>query len=107
KAFVPDPAGTGGRIYLTGDLGRLLPDGSVEFKGRKDLQAKIRGYRIELGGIEAVLRQHAAVCECAVVVREDEPGEKRLVAYLVPEEQNVPTPREMREFLSGRLPDYM
>jgi amino acid adenylation domain-containing protein len=107
KAFVPDPAGSGRRMYLTGDLGRLLPDGSMEFKGRKDLQAKIRGYRIELGGIEAVLRRHPAVCECAVAVREDVPGEKRLVAYLVPEEQLAPTPSEMRAFLSSQLPDFM
>ncbi|HEX8560039.1 MAG TPA: amino acid adenylation domain-containing protein [Pyrinomonadaceae bacterium] len=107
KAFVPDPAGSGRRMYLTGDLGRLLPDGGVEFKGRKDLQAKIRGYRIELGGIEAVLRRHPSVCECAVAVREDAPGEKRLVAYLVPEEQLAPTPSEMRAFLSNQLPDFM
>lgn len=107
KAFVPDPAGSGRRMYLTGDLGRMLPDGSMEFKGRKDLQAKIRGYRIEIGGIEAVLRQHPAVCECAVAVREDVPGEKRLVAYLVPEEQFAPTPSELRAFLSGQLPDFM
>jgi len=107
KRFVPDPAGSGKRLYLSGDLGQLQTDGAIEFKGRKDLQTKIRGYRIELGEIEAVLRRHPAICECVVTSREDAPGEKRLVAYLIPEEQTIPAPSELRAFLSSQLPDYM
>lgn len=80
---------TGERIYRTGDLGRSLPDGNIEFLGRSDFQVKIRGYRIELGEIEAALRQHPAVQECLVVAREDGQQEKRLVAYVV---QQPPSP---------------
>jgi len=107
KAFRPDPVNPGKRIYLTGDLGQLLPDGSTEFKGRKDLQAKIRGYRIELGEIEALLRRHPAICECVVILREDLPVDKRLVAYVIPDEQIAPTPSDLRAFLSRYLPEYM
>jgi amino acid adenylation domain-containing protein/non-ribosomal peptide synthase protein (TIGR01720 family) len=74
-------------VYKTGDLGRWLPDGSIEFLGRIDHQVKIRGFRIELGEIEALLSQHPAVRETVVVVREDVPNQKRLVAYIVPDEQ--------------------
>jgi len=78
------------RIYRTGDLGRCLPDGNIEFLGRSDFQVKIRGYRIELGEIEAAVRQHPGVQECIVVAREDGQQEKRLVAYIVPEPSGAP-----------------
>jgi amino acid adenylation domain-containing protein len=98
-------AGGADRLYRTGDLGRYLPDGSVEFAGRGDGQVKIRGFRIELGEVETALRDHPSVSGCVVVVRENERGEKVLAAYLTPREGAGP--RELRESLSRRLPDYM
>ncbi|GAB4213492.1 MAG: hypothetical protein OHK0022_50690 [Roseiflexaceae bacterium] len=89
--FVPDPFGTtpGGRMYLTGDWARYRADGAIEYLGRQDQQIKLRGYRIELGEIESVLRQHHAVVDAAVMVREDTPGDRRLVAYLVADSRPV------------------
>jgi hypothetical protein len=92
---------------MTGDLARYLPDGSLEFLGRSDLQVKLRGVRIELGEIEVALAQHAAVRETVVVAREDTPGEQRLVAYIVPAQEPGPTVRELYHFLAQKLPDYM
>jgi len=95
------------RLYKTGDLARYLPDGNIEFCGRIDDQVKIRGYRIELGEIEAVLAEHPAVSQAVVMVREDTPGEKRLVAYVVPADSSVSDIDPPRVFLNKRLPNYM
>lgn len=97
----------GDRLYRTGDLGRYLPDGTVEFAGRSDQQAKIRGFRIEPGEIEASLQQHDRIQDAVVLAREDEPGQKRLVAYVVPAEGSALSGANLRSFLSKRLPDYM
>jgi thioesterase domain-containing protein/aryl carrier-like protein len=104
ERFVPDPFGEpGSRMYRTGDLGRWRPGGAIEFLGRNDHQVKLRGFRIELGEIEAALRSHPSVHEAVVLAREDVPGDKRLVAYLVGET----TPDALRTHLSGLLPEYM
>ena len=107
ERFVPDPFDDDAeaRLYRTGDLVRWLPDGNLEFLGRADEQVKLRGYRIELGEIEAVLAEHEAVRRAAVVLREDVPEDKRLVAYVVAEGQ--PAARDLRRFLAEQLPDYM
>jgi amino acid adenylation domain-containing protein len=94
------------KLYRTGDLARFLPDGNVKFLGRVDNQVKVRGFRIELGEIEAVLSQCAGVWETAVVVREDVPGDKRIVAYIVAAEP-APTIDDLRAYLQAKLPDYM
>ncbi|HET8844591.1 MAG TPA: amino acid adenylation domain-containing protein, partial [Ktedonobacteraceae bacterium] len=107
--FIPDPFSTvsGARLYRTGDLGRYMPDGTIECLGRVDQQVKIRGFRIELGEIETVLQQHPGVQTAVVVAREDQPGEKRLVAYVVLEQDYYTTVAEVRSFLEDRLPTYM
>ncbi|HEY0601529.1 MAG TPA: amino acid adenylation domain-containing protein, partial [Herpetosiphonaceae bacterium] len=97
----------GDRLYRTGDLGRYRPDGNVEFVGRADHQVKIRGFRIELGEIEAVLGQHESVREAVVIAREDTPGNKRLVAYIVGQPETTPVVADLRRFLQERLPNYM
>jgi amino acid adenylation domain-containing protein len=93
------------RLYKTGDLVRYLPDGNIEFLGRIDNQIKLRGFRIELGEIEALLSQNPAVSETVVVVREDIPGNKRLVAYIVA--NSILQTSEIRNFLKDKLPNYM
>lgn len=93
-------------LYRSGDLARELPDGDFEYLGRIDFQVKLRGFRIELGEIEATLTRHASVRSCAVLAREDRPGEKRLVAYLVPNGDAAPV-SVLRAYLASQLPDYM
>jgi amino acid adenylation domain-containing protein len=111
ERFVSDPfasADKDARLYRTGDIGRFLPDGNIEFLGRADNQVKIRGFRIELGEVEAALREHEAVGQSVVVLREDASGNKRLFAYWVAEHAGkTATAKELREFLSAKLPDYM
>jgi amino acid adenylation domain-containing protein len=109
EKFVADPFdSTGkGRLYKTGDLARYLADGNIEYLGRIDHQVKIRGFRIELGEIETVLLQHADVRECVVVADDDASGTKRLVAYLSPAAGRILLSSELRQFLNGKLPDYM
>ncbi|HVN79292.1 MAG TPA: AMP-binding protein, partial [Terriglobia bacterium] len=111
ERFIPDPfdAEEGARLYKTGDLVRYRRDAAIEFLGRMDHQVKIRGFRIELDEIEAVLGQYPEVGEAAVVMREDAPGEKMLVAYIVPKAKNevALATDEIRRFLKRKLPAYM
>ncbi len=110
ERFIRDPFApeTRARMYRTGDLGRWRGDGAIDFLGRTDQQVKIRGYRIELGEVEAQLVRHTDVREAAVLAREDEQGEKRLVAYLVPRNPSAPpTVERLRAHLTGMLPEYM
>jgi natural product biosynthesis luciferase-like monooxygenase protein len=107
ERFVPDPFVSGARVYRTGDLVRWGDDGELEFLGRIDHQVKIRGYRIELGEIEARLAAHEAVREAVVVAREDTPGDKRLVAYYLPEAAADADHAALRAHLRSALPEYM
>jgi amino acid adenylation domain-containing protein len=109
ERFIADPfaKGSGQRLYKTGDLGRWRWDGNIEYIGRNDLQVKIRGYRIELGEIEAQLLRQEGIREAAVIVREDRPGEKRLVAYMTTRKEVCPIAEEIRGRLKSVLPDYM
>ena len=108
EKFVPNCFSTesGARLYKTGDMGRHLPDGNIEFLGRADGQVKIRGYRIELEEIESVLAQHAGVRDVAVVARAGAAGD-RLIAYVVPNDGGAELVTELGGYARGKLPDYM
>jgi amino acid adenylation domain-containing protein len=109
ERFVPSPfaAGSDARLYRTGDRARFRPDGRLEFLGRVDQQVKIRGYRIELDEISAALEQHPSVRQAVVIARDDGPGDKRLVAYLVATANDSPAPDDLRSFLRQKLPELM
>ena len=109
ERFLDDPFSgqAGARLYKTGDVARYRNDGILEYLGRVDNQVKVRGYRIELGEIEATLASDPRVKSCAVLVREDEPGNKQLVGYVVPREGRSPTAEDLRQFVKQKLPEYM
>ncbi len=110
ERFLADPFTTGpdARMYKTGDLGKWLPDGTIEFLGRNDFQVKIRGFRVELGEIEARLAEQAGVREAVVIAREDRPDDKRLVAYYTSDQNEEAAGAErLRAHLSAKLPEYM
>lgn len=107
-AFVPDPYGEpGGRLFRTGDLGSRRAEGSLEYLSRRDTQVKLRGLRIELGEVEHALRELPEVRAAAVLLRDDLPGEPKLVAYVVPEDEAEPDSARIRQFLRARIPGYM
>jgi natural product biosynthesis luciferase-like monooxygenase protein len=109
QRFIPNPFQRNGdnRLYRTGDLARYLPTGDIEILGRTDQQVKIRGHRVELGEIEALLGEHPAVRASAVVARENANGDRRLVAYVIPRDGQIPTQRELRQYAQERMPDHM
>jgi amino acid adenylation domain-containing protein len=107
KRFITDPFRSGGLLYRTGDIGRVLSNGEIDFLGRVDDQVKIRGYRVELGEISAILNRDPSVQASVVTAREDNFGEKRLVAYVVPKAGSKPNEQSLRDSIRQRLPDYM
>ena len=106
-AFLPDPAGGSERIYRTGDMGLMRPDGCLQHLGRKAFRVKVRGFRVELEEVEESLTQCPTVQEVAVDAREDESGNTQLIAYIVSAEERKPTVSELRRFLQAKLPEYM
>jgi amino acid adenylation domain-containing protein len=109
EKFIPDlfRQSAGARLYRTGDLARYLPDGNLQYLSRMDNQVKLRGFRIELGEIEVLLARHPSVQQVTVIVREDTPGDQRLVAYIVPGSANNIVAAELRSHLKASLPEYM
>nr|WP_083636515.1 hybrid non-ribosomal peptide synthetase/type I polyketide synthase [Leptolyngbya sp. 'hensonii'] len=109
ERFIPNPfsANPVDRLYKTGDLVRYLSDGTIEFIGRRDNQIKLRGYRIELGEIETVLGRHGSVRDAVVILREDTPGNKQLVAYITAQEGQSPSPSQLKAYLHEHLAEYM
>lgn len=109
QKFIHNPFSNelGARLYKTGDLARYLPDGNIEFLGRIDDLVKIRGFRIELGEIEALLSQHPGVLQTVVMARQDNKGDKRLVAYIVLHKEKALTTSDLRQYLKEKLPEYM
>jgi amino acid adenylation domain-containing protein len=109
ERFIPNPfsQSEGARLYRTGDIARYLSDGEIEFVGRLDEQVKIRGYRIELGEIEALLRDYREVRDVVVLAREDTPGQRRLIAYVVAERQSELSASHLRGYMKERAPEYM
>ena len=109
ERFLPNPFSSdpGFRLYKTGDFARYLADGTLEYLGRVDQQVKIRGFRVEPGEVEAVLRKHPAAQTAVVIVREDSPGEQRLVAYVLNQPEHQATAADLRDFLQERLPAYL
>ncbi|MDB9379834.1 amino acid adenylation domain-containing protein, partial [Nodularia sphaerocarpa] len=109
ERFIPHPFSDqpNARIYRTGDVAKYLPNGDIEYISRIDNQVKIRGFRIELGEIEVLLAKHPVIRQLAVIVREDIPGDKRIVAYIVSDEHQTITVNDLRSFLAQNLPQYM
>ena len=109
ERFVPNPfnLSSGEYLYRTGDLVCYRQDGNLEFLGRADFQVKVRGYRIELGEIETILSRHETVKEAVTLVREDMPGDRRLVAYVLPQTRSQLSDTLLREYLGSQLPEYM
>jgi acyl carrier protein len=109
EKFIPDPFSRedGGRLYKTGDLARYLPNGNMEFIGRIDQQVKIRGFRIELGEIESILQEYKGIKDAVVILRDDTPGNQRLVAYLINEDGVSIEFVKLRVYLRERLPEFM
>ncbi|HLG65646.1 MAG TPA: amino acid adenylation domain-containing protein, partial [Ktedonosporobacter sp.] len=109
ERFVPHPFSDqpGARLYRSGDLARYTTEGQLEYLGRNDTQVKLRGFRIELGEIEAALHHHPSVQATVAMLREDSPGDVRLVAYVIPHQEHATTSSELRRHLQQRLPDYM
>ena len=105
-SFITHPR-CGERLYRTGDLGRYLPDGNIEFMGREDFQVKVQGFRVELGDIEAALEAHPHARSAVVTAIGPDRGNKRLVGYVVPEQEPHPSTGELKEWLGGKLPEYM
>ncbi|WP_395649264.1 amino acid adenylation domain-containing protein [Planktothrix agardhii] len=107
ERFISSPFEHSNKLYKTGDLARYWPNGELEYLGRIDNQVKIRGFRIELGEIEALLASHPQIWETVVLVWDDTAGDKRLVAYIVPQPEITIIIDEIRQFLKAKLPDYM